>query len=266
MVFKQLIGFALIILIVIVGGQMGCYSAQNDQLALSIISASAMGEKKREFAIGDPVWVTVSLLNKKNEDVTVWLNGTKDRGISFEADQDSRDKVKILTRTVALEINFRKVIIKGGEQMTFDLLLNDFLQITEVGDIRFNCTMQLKDMNRKPLTLIAVFSMKFARKLNTEEIRKMIKCLELQLESKVSAVRLRATKSMQAIHTAEAVPFLSKAIADEDESVQLAAIKVLSSLKFHEATIALEKALTSDKDSVKRAAKLELDRRKLKQE
>lgn len=262
MIFKQLSWLTLIALIVIGRIQVEGFSAQNKQLALSVISVTDMDKNKAEFAVGEPIWVMVSLVNRGNRDITVWFNGDRNKGISLETELGFKDKVQVLTRSVPLEISFRKVLIKAGEQMTFDLLLDDFLQVTGVGDIRFNATMQLKDMNREPLTLKTVFSIKFTRKLNTKEIREMIKRLELQFGSESSADRLRATRSMQAIHTVGAVSFLSKAIVDKDESVQLAAVRALSSLKFHEATIALEKALSSSKDSVKRAAKLELDRRR----
>lgn len=262
--FRKYIIVVISVIVIIGGNQMKCSSGNNINLSLSITSTCAFGKNKTEFAIGEPIWVTVSLMNMGNEDITVFIGGDKYRGISIEPESKDRDKVKILPRTVAIDNWLTKIVLKPNEKIDFEILLNEYIQITELGNFQFNFIMQLDDINMNSLSLSTTCAIKISERLDIEAIKKIIKCLESQFESEAVSERLKAIRSIQAIKHIQTIPLLDKAVVDEDEDVQLAAINVLSSLEYEEATLVLKKAFSYGKDPTKRAAKIELDRRENK--
>lgn len=259
MKFKNII-CVLIMLVVFGGVLMECYSAQGGELVLSV------SKKKLEYNIGEPIWVTVSLANKTEADIIVWINGDRDKGAFFKPNLSGNDKIKLLPQKVQLETIFKKIVIKAKEKITFDCLLNDFVGFIKKGDYNINCNLQLKNVDGKRINLKDLFKIKIGNKLNVSQIENIIKDLKIKLKSKSIDDRLRAVRSMKSIDSVKTITLLKEAIADEDESVQLATIEILSSLNSSEASMVIENALTSDNNSVKRAAKLELNKRhKMKQ-
>lgn len=254
---------AIIIIITLGGNQMKCYARKDKNISLSVVSINSFGKTEDGFSTEMPVWVMLSLKNEEKKDITIFLNGERDKGIYFKPEQQYKNKIKLLPREVIIETCLIKIVLKPKEQITFEFLINEYVQIVELGDTKFNINMRVYDIDMNPLNLNTTISIKFTHKTDNKEVNFLIDNLDIQFESKSELDRLKALRSAQIIHDVRILSLLSKAIIDKDEEVQLEAVKIISRFKIHKASILLKKALNSDKESVRYLASKELNSRKV---
>jgi hypothetical protein len=113
-------------------------------------------------------------------------------------------------------------------EIVLEVLLNEYLEIEAPGETRLTLRMRIQDRSGKEKELESSFQLTFAGPMGPRRAHDVLAKLENEVRSGKTANRVRAVKSLGAIHTPSALAMLGTALSDESEEVQLTALDAMS--------------------------------------
>ena len=259
------IAYVVGVVCLLVSGQCGLIFAAEPSGPM-VLSATAVGLDNRdckEFALREPIWVRFTLKNPSEIKARVILRGEKGYGVQIEpATKDANIKSRTVGKSPFPEVTFLPMDFEPKAKFTFDVLLEDWVDINGEGDVKLEAKLPLLDEGLRPIQdLKTEFSITIKGQLDKKSLDALLKSVEVFYSSDAVDDRLRAVDSVRAIRVPEVLPLLTKAIADKDDEVQSRAVQSLSVLPYPEVIPILKKAADSRYELVKLAAQVELDRR-----
>jgi hypothetical protein len=169
------------------------------------------------------------------------------------------NKIRLVSTSIPLELSYSRRTLKAGQAIFFDVLLNDYLDVVDTGEITFDCTMELKDSDAKLFAVDTQFSARFGSRLEATQSNQLVTDLEAKLNSSSTLERIEAVKSARILKNEKCIAVLKTALRDTDDQVQIAAVRSLAGIGGSEAISALKEALTDDSKAVRRAAQKALE-------
>ncbi|MDD2709344.1 MAG: HEAT repeat domain-containing protein [Verrucomicrobiae bacterium] len=250
----------IIMLAITIVYKVNAESSFQNGLELKVQCKNLQGKITDEFAVNEPVWLFIELINKNAAPISVWIDGDEYRGITCQPTHACEAKARVVLNDVHLERNFREMIISSGERIAVDAPLSDFLQVQDKCSFSLDCEMSLKNEKGKSFVIKTVVFLQFTRGLDAQEISRLVDQLQRQFDSGDESARVRVVKSSGSFPSSAVVEFLAKAISNNSERVQLAALRVLSAMMAPKKQVMplLQKAEQSDKESVRRKAAIDI--------
>ncbi|MDI6809981.1 MAG: HEAT repeat domain-containing protein [Candidatus Eisenbacteria bacterium] len=241
-------------------------SSPQTGLLLKVHSSNLRGTTTNEFAVNEPVWLSVGLVNTSAAAITVWVDGDESRGVTCRPVHGHDAKARVLRKDVPLERNFKQVVVAPGEEIPAEVLMNDFLQVHDQGAFSIDCEMGVKDGTGTPFLVKTIVPLQFINGLATQEISTLVDQLQQQFNSGDETMRVRVVKSCSSLPPSAVMGVLAKAISDNSERVELAALKVLCAMTVprEEVMPLLQKAAQSEKESVRRRAAMDMEKHEMR--
>ena len=244
-------------------GSAKCEPPEKTGLAFEVYLLNLQGYSPADFAIDEPVWIRACLTNTNSVSVSVWLNGEKNRGIVCRTMENYRENAKELTPAVILEQNFRAVALAPGEAIAMDIPLGEFMMILKKGELGFHCTMELRNHEKRKISVDAKCYTHFRERQTTTELSRLISQIKEMIASGDERMRIRMIRSCYPLPDKEKISVWSEMLSDPRESVQWAVVQACAIANIPNAqTLAFfQKALKSEHEVVRRRAAFEIENR-----
>jgi len=237
---------------------MGVYEVKSESswqtnLLLNVKCMNLSGQTTNEFAVNEPVWFSVELINNSPASVSVWVDGDKNRGITCRPAKVHGVNPKLIYQRFALERVLRKTVLAPRDRLRTDVPLGDFIKIQDAGALHVVFGMQVEDASGASILLKETVPLQFVDGLSAQGVVSLVACLQQQFDSGDENMRIRMVRSCSSLPASEVLGFLAKALSDNDELVQLTALDVLSTMNMpRDATMQLlHKAAQSEQESVR---------------
>ena len=197
------------------------------------------------FSTNEPVWLRVSVVNEGDQPAEIMLLGTRDQGVSIEGEPSNRSRVRRWIRPVETDYAAVLKTVEPKAEISLEVLLNEYLEIEAPGEARFTMKLRIGDRSGKKEELERSFQLSFAGPMGPRRTQDLLTKLESELQSGKMTDRLRAVKSLGAIHTPSALAMMGTALSDESEEVQLTALDAMSFIdveSIHDLLVVAEKS------------------------
>jgi len=235
-------------------------------LLLSVETRDLQEKARNRFAISEPIWLSVRLQNTSSVPASLLVDQGPKRGLICRPARGYETKATIVHREIALERNFKRVVLDPGEEIRIDVPMSEYFRVQEEGEFVIACEMIVKDEWNRVITVNGSCEVWFAGRLDAQEIRTLVDQLQEGFDSGDEDTRVRMVKSSSFFPPSAVMNFLAKALSDKSERVQLAAVEVLSSLNGSDEQVLslLQTAAKSEKKSVQRRATMAIEQRQRK--
>ncbi len=240
----------LVVFLAAAGGVKGADSQAT--MVLTGNTVRAFGGPAGEFAINEPVWISLELRNRGSRSVVLLLSADEHGGVVCTPAAGYRGRVKFTQNRIAID-QFQEIpkrtTIEPGAAVTVDVLLADYLKPSAAGVLPIECSLRAWDEDKRPITFSTVVPVKFIPALTGAKAAAMVRRLEDVLASGNEPARIRAVKSVLGLSANVAWRLLGKAITDRSEVVRMTARTVAPALEARgdQRTRFLEQAAKSDK-------------------
>ena len=257
---KTRFSFALVGLLMYLAGGLELDGATPAQvgLVLNVNCKDVWGKARSEFAVNEPVWLSLSIRNSNQTPIYFWVEAGRYNGLFCQAAKGHEAKVSIVPRDVVFDEPFRKIVL-APRQGTFvgDSLLGDFLRVSGAGSLPLNCSIDLKDKDFRPVVLEAKVRLQFKSALDEQEVKKLVDGLRKHYDSGDETTRVRMVRSAQSVPSPATIELLDKSISDKSETVQLVTLDVLSTINVPKEQVLplLRKAAQSNREAVQQIAR-----------